>query len=230
MVDIKQVFSALLLLLLINNLDIAAQGNYSRASLWEDDIANFKKEDVQNPPDEGGILFIGSSSFRGWRSLEQDFPEYKVINRAFGGSHMSDLIYFFADVVLPYKPCQIIVYEGDNDIASGMTPEEYLQDVITFTRLVEIFLPGTEIAFVSIKPSPARKKWSEKYQEANQLVRSFCHGKPYLKFIDVSQLMVDKDGNIKADLFLSDLLHMKPSGYQLWKNIVRPYLSECGKK
>nr|WP_010664911.1 PAF-AH subunit gamma [Marinilabilia salmonicolor] len=143
---------------------------------------------------------------------------------------MSDLIYYFEDIVRPYNPCQIVVYEGDNDIASGMSPEAYLQDVITFTRMVEIFLPGTELAFVSTKPSPAREEWTDEYQEANTLVREFCMSKPHLKYIDVSQLMVDKNQNIKKELFLGDMLHMKPSGYQLWKAVVRPYLSECGRK
>ncbi|MDN5290642.1 MAG: hypothetical protein PWQ06_881 [Anaerophaga sp.] len=207
-----------------------AQQNYSRASLWDDDIAKFKQNDLNSPPEEGGILFIGSSSFRAWRSLNDDFPKYNVLNRAFGGSHMADLIYYFDDIVVPYNPCQIIVYEGDNDIASGMSPEAYLQDVITFTRLVEIFLPGTELAFVSTKPSPAREKWSDEYQKANSLVRDFCMSKPHLRFIDVSQLMIDKNGTIKDDIFLGDKIHLNPSGYRLWETLVRPYLSDCGKK
>lgn len=209
--------------------NIFAQTDYSRSSLWKDEIAEFKESDLKNPPGEGRILFIGSSSFRGWRSLTDDFPEHKVFNRAFGGSHLSDLIYYFEDIVRPYKPCQIIVYEGDNDIASGMTPEEYLRDVITFNRMVEIFLPGTELAFVSIKPSPAREEWFIEYRKANSLIREFCMTKPHLKFIDVSQLMVDKDQEIKEEYFLEDMLHMNPSGYQLWKMIIKPYLSQCGR-
>lgn len=218
------------LVLLSFSLISFAQEEYSRASLWEDDIEGFKEKDRSDQPDKGGILFIGSSSFRGWRTLQEDFPQYNVFNRSFGGSHLSDLIYYFNDIVLPYSPCQIVVYEGDNDVASGMTPEEYLQDVITFTRLVEIFLPGTELAFVSTKPSPARKKWEDQYSKANCLVREFCLSKPHLKFIDVHQLMFDGDGNIVEKYFLGDRLHMKPSGYDLWESVVRPYLNDCGKK
>ncbi|MGQ1890155.1 GDSL-type esterase/lipase family protein [Thermophagus sp. OGC60D27] len=222
-------FGAFLMLFLTDSLNIAAQSEYSRASLWEDEIAEFKQRDLENPPKEGSILFIGSSSFRGWRSLKDDFSEYKVINRSFGGSHLSDLIYYFDDLILPYKPCQIIVYEGDNDVASGMTPKEYLQDVVTFSRMVEVFLPESELAFVSIKPSPAREKWIEEYQEANNLVREFCISKPNMKFIDVSQLMIDREGKIKEEYFMSDMLHMKTLGYQLWKKVILPYLSEKGK-
>jgi len=200
--------------------------NYNRGSLWAKDIEAFKNHDLIDFPGEGRILFLGSSSMRGWRNLEEDFPRHKVLNRAFGGSHLSDLIYYFSEIVLPYKPCQIFVYEGDNDIAGGMTPQQYLQDVITFVRMVEIMLPGTPVEFISTKPSPAREKWADKYKEANRLVRDFAMEKPNVRFIDVEQLMLNEFGEIIPEYFQNDRLHLNRKGYSLWAEIVRPYLSD----
>jgi len=207
-----------------------SQSAYERDTLWQQDIDRFKKMDEKNPPENGSILFIGSSSFRAWGSLDDDFSEYNVLNRAFGGSHLIDIIWYFEDIVLPYKPCQIIVYEGDNDIAAGKSPEAYLEDVITFVRLVEMNLPNTKIDFVSTKPSPAREKWSENYLRANKLVRDFCLKRPHLRFIDVEQLMYDEDGKIIEDIFIEDRLHMNEKGYDIWEAAIRPYLLTCGQK
>src|SRR5258708_1728329 len=57
---------------------------------WEKEIAAYEAADRENPPPKGGILFIGSSTIRLWKTLAQDFPEYKVINRGFGGSEIAD--------------------------------------------------------------------------------------------------------------------------------------------
>lgn len=219
-----------LALLLLCTGSLFGQSGYERDTLWQKDIKEFQRNDREDSPEKGGVLFLGSSSFRAWDTLEEDFSDYNVLNRAFGGSHLLDVIHYFDEIVLPYQPCQILVYEGDNDIASGKTPEEYLEDVITFVRLVEIHLPGTKIDFVSTKPSPAREKYSENYRKANALVREFCMERPHLRFIDVEQLMYDANGLIKEDLFIGDMIHMNEEGYDLWRKVVRPYLSECAKK
>ena len=85
---------------------------------FKDEINTYIESDKSNPPPESCYLFIGSSSMRMWKSLQEDFPGYPVINRGFGGSHFSDAIYYFNDLILAYNPKKIIIYEGDNDIAS----------------------------------------------------------------------------------------------------------------
>lgn len=209
---------------------VFSQSVYERDTLWRQDIERFKEWDEENPPEKGGILFIGSSSFRAWDSLEDDFSDYNILNRAFGGSHLIDLIWYFEDIVLPSRPCQIIVYEGDNDIAAGKSPDAYLEDVITFVRLVELHLPGTIIDFVSTKPSPARKEWSDDYRQANQLVRAFSMKQPNVRYIDVEQLMYDQGGNIIEEIFIQDRLHMNEKGYDIWEKVIGPYLCSCGKR
>ncbi len=51
---------------------------------WEQDIRAFERRDATNPPPQGAILFIGSSSIRMWEALEKDFAGLRVINRGFG--------------------------------------------------------------------------------------------------------------------------------------------------
>ena len=43
-----------------------------QASFWNFQIVAFEQVDRRNPPKSGAVLFIGSSSIRKWKTLEQD--------------------------------------------------------------------------------------------------------------------------------------------------------------
>src|SRR5919112_4832364 len=89
------------------------------------DIQKFKKQDTISFPPRNAILFIGSSSFTKWLDVQSYFPNYKIINRGFGGSTLPDVIRYANDIIIPYHPKQVIIYCGDNDLASSdtITPE-----------------------------------------------------------------------------------------------------------
>src|SRR5262249_51220098 len=113
--------------------------------------------DKTNPPPQNAILFIGSSSVRLWKTLERDFAGYKVFNRGFGGSHLADSVAFVNRIVLPFKPKLVLIYAGDNDIATGKSPEEVFDDFKRFVQKIQAQLPETRVGFISVKPSPARE-------------------------------------------------------------------------
>jgi len=51
-----------------------AQNNYQRSHLWEKEIAAFVLADKKDFPKKEKVLFVGSSSIRGWHNLQKDFP------------------------------------------------------------------------------------------------------------------------------------------------------------
>jgi lysophospholipase L1-like esterase len=191
---------------------------------WEKDIAAFEASDKTNPPPKRAILFIGSSSIRMWKTLSDDFKGFAVINRGFGGSQMSDSDYYADRIVLPYQPRQILVYAGDNDLAAGKSPEQILADVQRFVETVHRSLPEARISYIAIKPSPSRWKLADRMRTANRLIAEFTRSDKRLDFVDVFTPMLDEAGQPKADLFLSDNLHMNSKGYQLWRSRVLPFL------
>ena len=88
---------------------------------FQDEIEAFRKQDSTTFPAKGAILFTGSSSFRMWNNLTDYFKGYTVINRGFGGATLSDLIYYAPDIIFPYEPRQLVIYCGENDLASSDT-------------------------------------------------------------------------------------------------------------
>lgn len=186
-------------------------------------IEDFDSLDMVKPVPENCVLFIGSSSMRMWKTAESTFQEYNVINRGFGGSQHSDVLYYFSRLVLRYRPSKIVFYEGDNDVAAGKSPERILSDFKKVVDLVEKYLPETELGFIAIKPSPKRWEMAPKMIEANNLIRDYCDTNPKLTFIDVWPKMVNAKG-AKQKLFLEDMLHMNEKGYKIWTKKVKPFL------
>jgi lysophospholipase L1-like esterase len=192
---------------------------------WEESVAAFERADRDMPPAKGAILFIGSSSIRLW-NLPQHFPDLNVVNRGFGGSQIRDVVHFANRIVIPYQPRLIVLYAGDNDIAAGKKAEQLLSDFQEFVRVVRDKLPDTRIVFISIKPSPARWHLVAEMRRANQLIHDSMAQDDRLEYSDVHTAMIGANGQPRAELFISDGLHLNEDGYKLWTTLLRGKLSD----
>lgn len=190
------------------------------------EVQAFKKLDSIKPPTKNAILLIGSSSFTKWVDVQNYFPLFPIINRGFGGSTLPDVIRFADDVIFPYELKQILIYCGENDLASA----DSVTATMVFNRFKQLFqiirgrLPKVPVAYVSMKPSPSRERLWPKMVEGNRLIKSFLKKKKNTAFIDVYPKMFDANGEVMKDIFLKDNLHMNSKGYVIWQKIIAPYL------
>jgi lysophospholipase L1-like esterase len=198
-------------------------------SKWEKEIVAFEKADAEHAPAKGGIVFVGSSSIRMWKTLADDFPNHRVLNRGFGGSQISDSIELADRLIFPYEPRLIVFYAGGNDINAKKEPDQVVADFKTFVAKVRAKLPDTEIAYISIAGNPSRWAQVEKVKEVNRRIEEFTKEEKGLKFINVFPHMMGEDGLPKPDIFLADKLHMNAKGYAIWKEVVLPYLGKPDK-
>lgn len=187
------------------------------------DIAAFEAWDRQNSAPKDAILFVGSSSIRMWQTVES-FPSRAVINRGFGGSHVSDVNHFAERIVLKYRPRTIVFYAGDNDIADGKSPEQVAEDFAKFVEIVRTQLPDASILYLPIKPSLARWQLWPKMRQANSLVHRYVEENAHVKFVDTATPMLGSDGKPRPEIFLDDGLHMNDTGYRLWTEILNKEL------
>lgn len=191
---------------------------------FADEIRDFQTLDSLNFPGTGKIVFTGSSSFRMWEDMQRDFPDHPLINRGFGGSTLPDLLTYKEILIKPYKPRQVVIYCGENDVASGATPQQVLEDFTKLFRYIREEVPSASIVYVSMKPSPSRSQLIGNIRQGNELIRDFLQKKPNTRFVDVFTPMLDAKGNIRPELFLEDQLHMNRDGYAIWKRAILPYL------
>jgi len=200
----------------------AARRDYSH---WAKEVAAYEAADRQNPPAKGGVVFIGSSTIRLWKTLAADFPDHKVINRGFGGTEIVDCTHFADRLIFPHEPKQIFLRAGGNDIHAGRVPREVAADFVEFVRVVHSRLPQTEILFIGLSPAPARWGEADKNRELNRLIHALSLDIPRVGFVDAYDISLTPDGRARTELFGNDRLHFAPAGYKLLAERVRPFLA-----
>ena len=193
---------------------------------WHNELAAFARADQERLPPPGGVVFVGSSTVRMWTRLAQDFARVPggVVNRGFGGSTLADCSLFARELVVRYKPRQVVVYAGDNDLAEGRTPLQVLDSFARFANTVRAELPDTRISFVSVKPSPSREQLMPQIRETNHVISAYLNLLPNSEFIDIYTPMLGADGRPRMELFRGDRLHMTDEGYRLWHSVIASHL------
>ncbi len=191
---------------------------------WEKEIAAIAQRDQTNPPPKGALLFIGSSTIRGWKTLAQDYPNHHVINCGFGGSEIADATHFAGRIVFPYEPKMVFLRAGGNDLHNGKSVEQVFADYRDFVAAVHSKLPVAEILFIGLSPSLARWDQHQKEKALNRLVEDYTKPRPHLKYIEDYDMVLGADGQPRAELFVKDRLHFNAEGYKLLVAKVRPFL------
>jgi lysophospholipase L1-like esterase len=193
-------------------------------SRFESEVSRYMETDKDNPPGDSIVLFTGSSSVRMYKDLEEHFPDHNVLNRGFGGSQFSDLLYFWDKLILPYNPVRIFIYEGDNDIEAGEAPEDILTEAAMLRQMLRQQLPGVPVVFISAKPSVARWHLKEKYEVLNRGLKALADNADDTEYADVWNPMLDENGEVYKDIFAEDNLHMNKKGYAIWQQVLKPYM------
>ena len=192
---------------------------------WND-IRQFKMSDSLRPPPKNAILFVGSSSFTNWKDVQDYFPGYVIINRGFGGSSLTDVIRYADEIIYPYKPKQVVIYCGENDLAAN----DSVTASMVFARFLKLFtmirrkLRGVPVVYVSMKPSPSRLRLIPAMETANEQIKTYLKTKKRTAFVDVYHKMLTRDGQPIDSIFNSDKLHMNKYGYTIWKKEITPIL------
>jgi lysophospholipase L1-like esterase len=188
------------------------------------EIEQLENIDHQLHPNKETIVFAGSSSFRMWRDIADYFPDYNIVNSGFGGSHMSDLLYFADQLIIKFKPDKVFIYEGDNDLESKKSPEEIITTTNNLINMIKMKLPGAEIFLLSAKPSPARWYLKKSYEMLNDKFIQLSLTHKNVHYVNVWDIMINSSGSPIKNIFIEDSLHMNKSGYELWANEIYKYI------
>lgn len=196
----------------------------SIAQPFINEIQKFRQQDSITPPPANPIVFTGSSSFRMWKKVQEDFPGYTIINRGFGGSGLPHVIQYAEDLIFKYNPRQVVIYCGENDLGPGVKGEYISGKFTELFNLIRSRLPNVPIVYISMKPSPRREKVLDAMKTGNKQIKKFLRRQKNAVYVDVFNAMLNADGSIRKDIFLDDNLHMNAEGYKIWQPLIEKHL------
>ncbi|MCE2790569.1 MAG: GDSL-type esterase/lipase family protein [Saprospiraceae bacterium] len=193
---------------------------------FESEIQQFDMLDSTVLYPKGSILFTGSSSIRLWKTLAADMAPYTVIQRGFGGSKMTDLLYY-AERIFKNHDCGAVFLFVANDLTGAGTdkcPEEVAGQFADFIRVVRQKRGNIPLFIVAITPTGSRWKAWPQIRKVNQLLAGLADAHENVLFIPTEDLFLGDDGLPRQELYVADRLHLSSTGYELWTKRIRSYL------
>jgi lysophospholipase L1-like esterase len=190
---------------------------------FEDSIKSFRRFDKRNTLPENPILFIGSSSIVYWETA-LSFPDLPVMNRGFGGASVAEIIHYYNDVIKKHSPSTLVIY-SDIDVENGKSPTVAINAFKKLINMVKQDFPNAQILLVAMKPTLIDDFIGENVGKnkaiTNARLLEYTKSDSNLHFIDITASMLDKAGNLRADVFLDDGMHLNSLGYTLWTPIFK---------
>lgn len=195
---------------------------------FEKDIENYRRFDNRNTLAENPILFVGSSSIVYWETAIA-FPEFPIINRGFGGASLPEIVFYYEDIIKKHSPSIMVLY-CDIDIERGKSPEIAIEAFRELISMVSNDFPSAQILILSMKPTLIDELLGKEVRNnkkiANNGLKEYCDGAVNLHFVDLTKSMFKSDGTLRADIFLSDGMHLNELGYSLWNPVISNKLEE----
>ena len=193
-----------------------------RSEKWQEDVAKLA---VGNATDGGAehVLFLGSSSFRLWDTIDEDLAPVKVVKRAYGGARFRDLAIYTPELIDGLRFSKAVIFIA-NDITGKENEDTDPETTSKLARLViaqlRIEHPEVPIHLVAVTPTPVRYKHWPRIQVTNVMLRKIAETTPGVFYIPTAYAFLDRDGHPRAELFKEDRLHLNSIGYQIWARIL----------
>lgn len=192
---------------------------------YMDDVAGLMAQIERRGNIDNPTVFYGSSSFRFWHRMVEDIGDLSLINAGFGGGTYQGAIEHYERVLKPLNPKQILVYFGENDIASdGQTAEQTLAMHQQFHAMLRADFPTTKVTYLDIKTGPSRWLWHQEYTKFNSLLASSLESDPQAKTLDIMSCLLGANGLPAQKYFEDDGIHVTPLGYALWVPLIQQAL------
>lgn len=168
----------------------------------------------------GEIIFYGASNFARWMTLEENIPQYKVQNHAFGGSDDQNLMDYADRLLYPYHPRIIVFQTGSNDYvaARGSDEEKIAFCMKRKEKMFQLFherMPDAQFIIMSGLLLYGRKEYLELTREINRRLEAFCGQRDYMTFVNADALTLT-DGQPDAGRFVDDGIHLTPAAQIIW--------------
>lgn len=170
---------------------------------------------------EGQVVFFGDSITE-MLNVSDWYGEYsvksglEVYNRGIGGDTVLGLYRRAKENVLCIKPKAVVILIGTNDLQFEFTPDFIAMNMENTLKLFKEECPDCKVILEAVYPvieGRAGRRKNKDILEVNNKYKALAE-KYGATFIDLTDILSDSKGNLKADCTY-DGLHLSAKGYEV---------------
>jgi lysophospholipase L1-like esterase len=173
------------------------------------------------------LLFIGDSLTEHWlvegkEVWNTEFGAWRPGNFGLSGDTTYGVLWRLKqNEISGLHPKVVVVLIGTNDLSVGRGTEATAKAIGKVVETIKMQLPDTTVLLLGLLPrsraaDPSRKLISE----VNQVISKLDNGKD-IRYLDVCNSLVDKNGELIPDL-MPDALHLSGKGYRVFADAIKP--------
>lgn len=181
--------------------------------------------------DKEMVLFVGDSITDGYElNKYYNYDNKLLINSGIGGYKTTNIIKRFRNLVEQYNSNKLFLMIGTNDIGSGVSKEEIVNNIKKIISMIKEKKPNTKIYLETIYPVNNNKRKQDNMRnnkiisDINNELKEYCENSD-IYFIDVYSHLVD-ESNMLKDEYTGDGLHLNNLGYEEVTKVLKPYIDE----
>jgi len=186
------------------------------------------------------LLFIGNSITQGWggsrtltthkpgqKAADNYFKDLKWINAGISGDRTQHIAWRVKNG--NYEKCDpefTVLAIGVNNFSDN-TAKEIAKGIKLDLELIRKKLPNTKILLFGPLPTgiKATSDQRKKYNKIHKIIAKFEDGKR-VTYHNILSLLVDKNNDLKKDLYSSDGIHLIPKGYEVWAAYINKIMNK----
>lgn len=188
------------------------------------------------PPQPGGVCFVGSSTFTYWKSLTKDMsealqlgapprcPDVRCWNAAFGGSCAPQQLAHIDALCTKWRPSVVLWFCGTNDINFdfyGTTPDTALDAFAAWLQVLRAACPATTVVYLAATVTPfvvARGAATvARFEAHNRAARAFAETHVGVYFVKSAPWQRGE-----PQLYMGDAHHLTRTGHVQLARLLAP--------
>lgn len=209
----------------------AAEAEELRLRHLERAVVAIEQKNKSQPPQPGGIMFLGDSVFKNW-DVNKSFPGSNVARHGIAALSLKELRDVAARIVIPAWPSTVVVQVGTLDVDRNVSIGQCAAYYQSFVDLMRQNLPQTQIIFTSIRPNPleglAFNVHADGRAAVNERIREICKGDSRQKYVDLTTPLVGANGRLRDALFgprnsglIENGFDLNDEGYRIWADVLQ---------
>jgi lysophospholipase L1-like esterase len=181
------------------------------------------------------LVLIGDSITDGWRGggkevFASNYAKYNTYNIGIGGDRTQHVLWRIEhgelDGISP-NPKAAMLMIGTNNLGGNPSNEAIAEGVTKIVHEIHEKLPRTKVLLLAIFPrgEKADNPLRTRIKSINESLAKLDDGGKTVKYLDIGDKFLDKEGNIPRDV-MKDFLHPTSKGYEIWAEATKPALDE----